>query len=110
MEGFISDKGRLLKVEIYLKSYILVCVLVGYAFLDYIGILEAFSVPKTELGIVMLLFILISVAFLVIISKTTWFRTLVVIIAVSDIVFFISLIYNFLHIEQIFLNYELSSF
>jgi len=64
MDRFAFDHSRLLKVEIYLKSYILVCVLLGYAVLDFLNILENFSVPKTSLGIVILLFILTSVYFL----------------------------------------------
>ena len=93
MDRLTFDHSRLLKLEIYLKSYILVCVLLGYAVLDSLNILEKFSVPKTSLGIVILLFILTSVYFLIILEKTKRFKTLVIIIALTDIFFFTLLIH-----------------
>ncbi len=88
-----SDSSSLLKIEIYLKSYILLLVLFGYIVLDFFGIFKLFIVPKTAIAVGILVFIGINLVYLFVLKRTTRYSLLLVYIALTDIIFFSILIH-----------------
>ncbi len=92
-ENNLSDSYRLLKIEIYLKSYILLLVLVGYTILDLFGIFKLFLVPKTAIAVFIMIFLGVNFFHLYILKRTTRYSLLLVYIASTDIFFFSILIH-----------------
>ncbi len=88
-----SDKTRLLKIEIYLKVYVLVLVLCGYLFLQFLGVFGYLNLPKKEIAGGLLLFVAINAVYLALLRRGILLRRLHVLVAVTDIVFFTVLIH-----------------
>ncbi len=89
----LSDRTRLLKIEIYLKVYVLVLVLCGYLFLQFVGVFGYLNVPKSEMISGLLLFALINAGYIALLNRGILLRRLYVMVAVTDIVFFTVLIH-----------------
>lgn len=88
-----SDETRLLKIEIYLKVYVLVLVLCGYLFLQFTGVFGYLNLPRKEIAAGLLLFVTVNAAFLALLNRGTHLPRLYVLVAVTDIVFFTVLIH-----------------
>ncbi len=89
----LSDQTRLLKIEIYLKVYVLVLVLCGYLFLQFIGVFGYLNFPKKEIAGGLLLFAAINAGYIALLNRGILLRRLYVLVAVTDIVFFTILIH-----------------
>ncbi len=89
----LTDRTRLLKIEIYLKVYVLVLVLFGYLFLQFIGVIGYLNLPKKEMVGGLLLFVLINAGYIALLNRGILLLRLYVLVAVTDIVFFTVLIH-----------------
>lgn len=89
----ISDRVRLLRIEIILKTYMLALVLVGCLFLEFVGVLGVFHFPVAALGITLFLFVLLNTAYLYFLKKAFRLIRLYVLVGVTDILFFTVLIH-----------------
>jgi len=92
-EQHFSDRHRLLKINIYLKVYILVLVLVGYGTLELLGLLQYLNFPQRAIGILILSFIFLSAVYLYLLKKTLRLSILYFLVAFTDILFFTLIIH-----------------
>ncbi len=91
--GYSSDRVRLLKVEIYLKIYVVLLFLGGSLLLQFLGVFGRLVLPKQALGETLFLFILLNAVYLSILARTERPRGLYGLVAVTDILFFTLLIH-----------------
>jgi transcriptional regulator with GAF, ATPase, and Fis domain len=89
----LSDEQRLLKIEIYLKVYILVLVLFGYSILQFAGLFGYLLLPRKEIAGGLLLFVSVNAVYLALLRRGIFLRRLVVLVALTDIFFFTVLIH-----------------
>ena len=88
-----SDRTRLLKIEIYLKVYVLVLVLFGYLLLQFIGVLTYLDLPKGKISGGLILFVALNAVYLTLLNRGTHLPRLYVLVALTDILFFTVLIH-----------------
>jgi transcriptional regulator with PAS, ATPase and Fis domain len=91
----VSDRPRLLRIEIVLKLYVLSLVLVGCLFLEFLGVSGLFRFPFDAMGISLCVFVMLNLIYLYFLKKAIRLSFLYVILGVTDIVFF-TLIIHFL--------------
>ncbi len=89
----LSDRTRLLKIEIYLKVYVFVLVLCGSLFLQFLGVFGYLSLPKKEIAGGLLLFVAINAGYIALLNRGILLRRLHILVAVTDILFFTILIH-----------------
>jgi transcriptional regulator with PAS, ATPase and Fis domain len=89
----LSDETRLLKIEIYLKVYVLVLVLFGYSILQFVGLFGYLSLPRKEIAGGLLLFVSVNAVYLALLKRGILLRRLCVLVALTDILFFTVLIH-----------------
>jgi len=89
----LSDQTRLLKIEIYLKVYVIVLVLCGYLFLQFVGVFGYLDLPKMEIAGGLLLFVVLNAVYVVLLNKGIHLPRLYVLVALTDILFFTILIH-----------------
>ena len=88
-----SDQVRLLKVEIYLKGYVLLLALFGYVLLEFLGIHGPLSVPKGIVSGGLLGFVILNAVYLYLLRAEGNLSLLFVFVAITDILFFTLLIH-----------------
>jgi transcriptional regulator with GAF, ATPase, and Fis domain len=89
----ISDQTRLLKIEIYLKLYVLFLVLGGYLFLQLIGVFGYLNLPKGEIALGLFFFVVINAGYVALLNRGILLQRLHVLVAVTDILFFTVIIH-----------------
>jgi DNA-binding NtrC family response regulator len=89
----LGDRTRLLKIEIYLKVYVLLLVLCGTLFLQFIGVFGYLSLPKKELAAGLVLFVALNATYLFLLNRVVHLRGLYVFVALTDILFFTIIIH-----------------
>ncbi len=89
----LTDRTRLLKIEIYLKVYVFVLILCGYLFLQFLGVISYLDLPRKAIVEGLLVFVGINAAYLLLLNRGIFVRRLYVPVALTDIVFFTVLIH-----------------
>ena len=92
-EPELSDQTRLLKIEIYLKTYMLVLVLCGYLFLQFIGVFGYLDLPKIQIAGGLLLFVALNAVYITMLNRGIHLPKLYVLVALTDVLFFTILIH-----------------
>lgn len=83
-----SDRTRLLKIEIFLKLYVLFLVLFGYVLLGSLGAFGSLDFPKYSLAVTLVLFALSNGVFLHSLRRFERLDLLYLLVALTDILFF----------------------
>ena len=89
----LSDRTRLLKIEIYLKVYVFVLVLCGSLFLQFLGVFDYLNLPRKEIVLGLLLFVALNYGYVAMLNRGILLRRLYILVAVTDIMFFTILIH-----------------
>ena len=92
-EKNLSDRTRLLRVEIILKIYMLVLVLVGCLLLEFFGVFGVFHLPVAALGVTLFIFVLLNTTYLYFLKKAIRLFPLYVLVGITDILFFTVIIH-----------------
>jgi len=87
------EKNRLLRVEIFLKLYVLSLVLFGCLFLELIGIFGVIKFPIRAMGLVLVLFVLLNSIYLYFLKKAIRSALLYNLVGITDILFFTIIIH-----------------
>jgi DNA-binding NtrC family response regulator len=90
-----SDRTRLLRIEIFLKLYVLLLLLCGYVLLEFLGALGEFGFPRRSLVTVLLLFALLNGYYLYSLRRSRRLNLLYWLVGLTDILFF-TLVIHFL--------------
>jgi transcriptional regulator with PAS, ATPase and Fis domain len=93
MKESFYDQQRLLRINIYLKVYVLLLVLLGFGALDLLGVLKYLNFPQKPIGILLLFFIFLSATYLYLLKKPVNLSILYSFIGLTDILFFTLIIH-----------------
>ncbi len=90
----VSDRNRLLRIEIVLKLYVLSLVLFGYLFLEFMGIFGVFKFPLQAMGISLFIFVFLNSIYLYFLKKAILHPGLLyILVGITDILFFTIIIH-----------------
>ena len=93
LESILADRKRLLRIGIYLKVYVVLFVLLGYAILELLGLLKYLNFPKRSLGGLILIYIFLSAIYLYVSQRPRRLYFLYFLVAITDIIFFTFIIH-----------------
>jgi len=92
-ERDVADRTRLLRIEIFLKLYVLSLVLLGVFLLELIGILGVFRFPLQAMGATLFMFLLVNSIYLYLLKKAIRATSIPVLVGTTDILFFTVIIH-----------------